>query len=73
MEPPGGVTMPESSTSQVSAIWGSLRNLRIRILAKEIGSPIVREHALTVEGEIKKVDLEDLESLMLRRQLDSGK
>jgi hypothetical protein len=39
-------------------------SLRIRILAKEIAIPIVKEHVVTIDGEIKQMELEDLESLL---------
>lgn len=47
-------------------------NLRVRILAKEIATPIVKEHAITIEGEIKKMELEDLESLLFGKYLDEA-
>jgi len=47
-------------------------NLRVRILAKEIATPIVKEHVVMIEGEIKKMELEDLESLLFGEYLDEA-
>lgn len=43
--------------------------LLVRILAKEIATPIVKEHVITIEGETKQMELEDLESLLFRKYL----
>ncbi|MBB5676857.1 AlbA family DNA-binding domain-containing protein [Xanthomonas arboricola] len=47
-------------------------SLRVRILAKEISTPIVKEHAVTIEGEIRKMELEDLELLLFGEYLDEA-
>lgn len=38
--------------------------LGVRILAKEIATPIVKEHAITIEGEVRHMGLEDLMPLL---------
>ncbi|KAB8173053.1 ATP-binding protein [Lysobacter maris] len=44
--------------------------LRVRILAKEIATPIVKEHLLKIEGEVRQMGLEDLMPLLYREYLD---
>ncbi len=44
--------------------------LRIRILAKEITTPIVKEHAIKIDGEIKQMELENLEELLFGEHHD---
>lgn len=47
-------------------------NLRVRILAREVTTPIVKEHAITIDGEIKQMELEDLGSLLFGEYLDEA-
>lgn len=44
--------------------------LRVRILAKEIAAPIVKEHAVTIDGEVRHVSLEGLLPMLYGKYLD---
>lgn len=44
--------------------------VRVRILAKEIATPIVHEHALTIEGEVRQLDLDDLRRLLYSKYFE---
>lgn len=43
--------------------------LRVRILANEIATPIVKEHAITIKGEVRHMGLEDLMPLLYGKDL----
>ncbi len=47
-------------------------NLRVRALAREIATPIVKEHVITIEGESKQMELEDLELLLFGEYVDEA-
>lgn len=47
--------------------------LRCRILAKEIASPISKEHAIKIDGEIKEMELDDLKGLLYAKYFDESK
>jgi len=47
--------------------------LRCRILAKEIVSPITKEHSIKIDGEIKEMELDDLKSLLYAKFFDESK
>ncbi|HEP1209344.1 TPA: ATP-binding protein [Stenotrophomonas maltophilia] len=47
--------------------------IRCRILAKEIAIPIAKEHAIRIDGEIKEMELDDLERLLSAKYLDELK
>ena len=47
--------------------------ISVRILAKEISTPIIKVHALTIEGEVTRMGLEDLMPLLYRKYLDQDK
>lgn len=40
--------------------------LKIRVLASEVGSPIERIHTLAVEGSVEKLDLDGLHALLFQ-------
>lgn len=44
--------------------------LSVRILAKEISAPIVKEHAIAIDGQVQQLELEDLERLLFGKQVD---
>jgi hypothetical protein len=44
--------------------------LRVRILAKEIATPIVKEHAIMIEGAVRHLSMEDLMQLLYGKRLD---
>lgn len=44
--------------------------LSVRILAKEIATPIIKMHAITIEGEVRRMSLDDLMPLLYRKYLD---
>jgi hypothetical protein len=44
--------------------------LKVRILAKEIATPIIKEQAINIEGEVKHMGLDDLKSLLYAKYLD---
>lgn len=44
--------------------------VRVRILAKELATPLVREHALTIDGEVRKMGMEDLMPLLYGKYFD---
>ena len=46
--------------------------LKIRVFANEITTPIVKEHALTVDGEVKQMGLEDLMPLLYENYDDQS-
>jgi len=46
--------------------------LRVRILARELASPIIKEHAMKIDGDAKYVELEDLESLIFGKNFDKA-
>jgi len=46
--------------------------LRVRILAKELTSPIIKDHAIEIDGDAKHIELEDLESLVFGKYLDKA-
>lgn len=44
--------------------------LRVRILANDIGTPLVKEHAFTISGDVREMGLEDLIQLLYGKYLD---
>jgi hypothetical protein len=56
---PGETGIAESDIALLPSGPGEYK-LNIRILAKEIAKPIVREYPITVDGEIRRMELDDL-------------
>lgn len=44
--------------------------LRVRILAKEIATPLVKEHVLTIDGEVRHLSLEELMAMLFPEYFD---
>lgn len=66
---PGETGRAETDVALLPSGPGAYR-LSVRILAKEIGTPIVKEHGLAIDGEVKKMGLEDLEPLLYAKYLN---
>lgn len=47
--------------------------LRVRILAKELAAPVIVEHAIAIEGQVRRLELEGLEALIVGKRLDEVK
>lgn len=68
---PGETGRAETDIALLPSGPGSY-TLRVRILAKEIATPIVKEHAITIEGETKQMGGKDLALLLLRKHRDES-
>lgn len=66
---PGEIGRAESDVALLPTGPGDY-SLRVRILAKEIATPIVKEHALKIEGEVKQMDLNGLMPLLYGKYFD---
>lgn len=69
---PGEVGNAETDIALLPSGPGNYK-LRVRILAKEISTPIVKEHAISFDGQVRQLELEDLELLLFENRADKLK
>jgi len=68
---PGEAGSAETDVALLPSGPGEYR-LRVRILAKEIAKPVVEEHAIMIDGDVKRLGLEDLLPMLYAELLGRG-